>query len=92
MYRDYFLKFANKEEFDQCCRVLLETNVYYATTCFPDVIGTIENVDGYHVNIRTLRSIELPNEWLNKAINPVTPLRRFAGDAETYVPKKEVIQ
>lgn len=91
MYRDYFLKFANKEEFDQC-RVLLETNDYYATMCFSDVIGKIENVDGYHVNIRTFLSVELPNEWLNKAINPTTPLRRFAGDAETYVPEKEVIQ
>jgi len=87
MYKDYFLRFLNKEEFDTCAS-LLNTDSYM-DTCFCDVIGIINGKEGYHVNIRILDSIELPEALLSKAINPTTPLRRFAGNAEVYIPTEE---
>lgn len=78
-YIDYFLKFVDEEEWQQ----LKNDDIF--EQCIVDCIGRILDKEGYHVNVRAKASFVLPATWLSKAINPVTPMRCFAGDAKIYM-------
>ena len=77
--KDYCLKFNSEDEFINILKSITDIDKVDILSLYHkyafDVIGNIDGVVGWHVNLRIIDDSELPEVFQQYTITPATPYR-----------------